>query len=134
MATGQVKLFGTIQLTNYANIYGGGKINGVEGESLGKSANAQVNGSPAFITEANSIIQGNTSEDNCANSASTYYTNYLGGTLERGLIFDNASGFTQGGLATQYFRLDGTTPRYLMGGNSRRSGYYNLEYVGDCEG
>lgn len=134
MATGQVKLFGTIQLTNYANIYGGGKINGVRGDSLGKSANAQVNGSPAFMTEANSIIQGNTSEDNCANSASTYYTNSLGGSLNESLIFDNASGFTQQGLASQYFRLDGTTTQYFMGDFDSRRGYYNLENVGDCRG
>ena len=132
MAAGQVKLFGTIQLTNFANIYRDAQINGVRGDSLGKSANAQVNGSPAFITEANSIIQGNTSEDNCANSASTYYTNSLGGSLNGALIFDYASGFTQGGLASQYFRLDGTTPQYLMGDFDSRSGYYNLENVGDC--
>ena len=123
MAAGQVKLFGTIQLTNFANIYIDAQINGVQGDSLGKSANAQVNGSPAFITEANSIIQGNTSEDNCANSASTYYTNSLGGSLD---------GFTQGGLASQYFRLDGTTPQYLMGDFDSISGYYNLQNVGDC--
>ena len=132
MARGQVKLFGTIQLTNFANIYIDAQINGVQGDSLGKSANAQVNGSPAFITEANSIIQGNTSEDNCANSASTYYTNSLGGSLDAKLIFDNASGFTQGGLASQYFRLDGTTPQYLMGDFDSISGYYNLQNVGDC--
>jgi hypothetical protein len=132
MAAGQVKLFGTIQLTNFANIYRDAQINGVRGDSLGKSANAQVNGSPAFMTEANSIIQGNTSEDNCANSASTYYTSKLDGSLNESLIFDNASGFTQGGLASQYFRLDGTTPQYLMGDFDSRSGYYNLENVGDC--
>ena len=132
MAAGQVKLFGTIQLTNFANIYRDAQINGVRGDSLGKSANAQVNGSPAFMTEANSIIQGNTSEDNCANSASTYYTSKLDGSLNGALIFDYASGFTQGGLASQYFRLDGTTPQYLMGDFDSRSGYYNLENVGDC--
>jgi hypothetical protein len=132
MAAGQVKLFGTIQLTNFANIYRDAQINGVRGDSLGKSVNAQVNGSPAFMTEANSIIQGNTSEDNCANSASTYYTSKLDGSLNGALIFDYASGFTQGGLASQYFRLDGTTPQYLMGDFDSRSGYYNLENVGDC--
>ena len=144
MAAGQVKLFGTIQLTNFANIYIDAQINGVQGDSLGKSANAQVNGSPAFITEANSIIQGNTSEDNCANSASTYYTSKLGESLDGALIFENASGFAQQSLASQYFRLDdGTKTRYFMGNFSRNgyynlgyfdsiSGYYNLQNVGDC--
>lgn len=134
MAAGQVNLFGSIQLTNFANIYRGGKINGLSGDSLGKSANAQVNGSPAFITEANSIVQGNTPEDCCANSASTYYTNRLDITLERGLIFDNASGFTQQGLAGQYFRIADTTQVYVMGTLRESAPYSNLTYYNDCVG
>lgn len=133
MSAGQVKLFGTIQLTNFANIYSGGKINGLSGDSLGKSANAQVNGSPAFITEANSIVQGNTPEDCCANSPSTYYTNQLNGSpLGGNYIFDNASGFTQQGLAGQYFRKDGDVDSFILGDFSPRSGYYELVFSNRC--
>ncbi len=136
MATGQAKLFGTIQMTNFPYKYSGGKINGLSGESLGKSNNAVVNGIKAFIGTQVNIAEATTPEDACVNSPTAHYVGNFSGEINQGtIIFDNFSGFTQSGLAGKYVRQENIAATYQVDSDYRaRDGYFLLNYVTDCEG
>jgi len=133
---GRALLFGTIKMPNFATIYYNAKINGLSGESLGKSDNGSVNGVAAYTElQGSNIIQTPTSERVCANIPTTIYGNNTGEINTETLIFDNQSGFSQQAVANQYFRSDGATSFYQM--NTSRgleNGYYPLIYVNDCVG
>jgi hypothetical protein len=140
MATGQAKLFGTIQMTNFPYKYSGGKINGLSGESLGKSDNAVVNGIKAYIGIQVSIAEATTPEDACANSPTAHYVAQIDGEFSGEIntgtaIFDNYSGFTQSGLAGKYVRQENIAATYQVDSDFRaREGYFLLNYVTDCRG
>lgn len=140
MATGQAKLFGTIQMTNFPYKYSGGKINGLSGESLGKSDNAVVNGIKAFIGTQVSLAEATTTEDACANSPTAHYVGQLDGGFggeinQETLIFTNYSGFNQSGLAGIYVKQENVAATYQVDSDFRaREGYFLLNYVTDCRG
>jgi len=141
---GRVLLFGTIKMPNFATIYYNEKagsypkINGLSGDALGKSDNGSVNGVAAFtqVGSSTSIIQATTPEDVCAGSPSStiWVVNRGGEITSDSLIFDNASGFSQVLSSSYYYRSDGSTPSYQMGGSVDVNGYYPLVYVQDCRG
>jgi hypothetical protein len=138
MATGQAKLFGTIQMTNFANIYRDAQINGVRGDSLGKSNNAVVNGIKAFIGTEVSIAESSNSEATCSEAQTAHYVGQLdggfGGEINtETIIFDNFSGFTQSGLAGKYVKQENVAAYYQVDNDYRaRDGYFLLNYVTDC--
>jgi hypothetical protein len=139
MAIGQVKLFGTIQMTNFPYKYSGGKINGLSGESLGKSDNAVVNGIKAFIGTQVNIAEATTPEDACVNSPTAHYVGQwdgaFGGEINYGTTpFDNYSGFTQSGLAGKYMKQENVVATWQVSDYDARSGYFLLGYVADCRG
>jgi hypothetical protein len=136
MATGQVKLFGTIQMTNFPYKYSGGKINGLSGESLGKSDNAVVNGIKAFIGSQVNIAESSNSEATCSATPTAHYVGNFGGEINtETIIFDNFSGFTQSGLAGKYVKQENVAPYYQVDSDYRaREGYFLLNYVTDCRG
>lgn len=138
MAIGQVKLFGTIQMTNFPYKYSGGKINGLLGDSLGKSNNAVVNGIKAFIGTEVSIAESSNSEATCSEAQTAHYVGQLdggfGGEINtETIIFDNFSGFTQSGLAGKYVKQENVAAYYQVDNDYRaRDGYFLLNYVTDC--
>lgn len=136
MAIGQVKLFGTIQMTNFPYKYSGGKINGLLGDSLGKSNNAVVNGIKAFIGTEVSIAESSNSEATCSEAQTAHYVGNFGGEINtETIIFDNFSGFTQSGLAGKYVKQENVAAYYQVDNDYRaRDGYFLLNYVTDCRG
>jgi hypothetical protein len=136
---GRALLFGTIKMPNFANIYRANrnnKINGLGGQSLGKSNGALVNGVAAYtVLKDSNIVQGTTPEDACANAPSIIYGNNTGEINAETLIFDNQSGFSQESVANQYFRSEGATPTFQVyaSGGLDENGYLPLIYVADCK-
>jgi hypothetical protein len=141
---GRVLLFGTIKMPNFATIYYNEKkgvipkINGLLGDSLGKSNKGAVNGVAAYtnlIQISGNIIQAADGGDICVNPPSTLWVNTDGQINGDTYIFDNGSGFSQTLSAapnSNNYRSKDTVPIWKMEGSPNENGYYALFYYGDC--